>query len=135
MRSAVRIAVVVTALAAIPAAAVAAASRTYAINCLHEQYKPTAIVLTCADAGISVDKLKWSRWSRTKAVAAGTFTWNDCTPSCVAGHFHNRPVKVTLSGPKRCPGQLHEGFGRGAFTFPRGGPPFRFRRTTFVCPD
>jgi hypothetical protein len=134
MRGALRIAVVVTVLAAIPAAAVAAASRTYAINCLRKQYKPTAIVLTCADAGISVDKLKWSQWSRTKAVGTGTFTWNDCTPSCVEGHFHNRPVKVTLSGPKACPGRVHKAFGRASFTYPDGAPPFRFRKTTFPCP-
>ncbi|HET6866879.1 MAG TPA: hypothetical protein VFH80_13250 [Solirubrobacteraceae bacterium] len=132
MRSALRIAIVVT-LLAIPAGAVGS-SRTYAINCLREQYKPSAIVLTCADAGISVDKLKWSRWSRTTAVASGRFVWNDCKPSCVAGHFHSRPVKVTLSAPKRCPGQAYAAFGRASFSYPDGGPPFRFRHTTFVCP-
>jgi hypothetical protein len=67
-------------------------------------------------------------------MASGRFVWNDCKPSCVAGHFHSRPVKVTLSGPKRCPGRSHQAFGRAAFTFPRGGPPFKFRRTTFPCP-
>jgi hypothetical protein len=134
VRRALRIAVGVTVLAAIPAVAVAAAPRTYAINCTREQYKPRTIILTCGDAGIWLGKLKWSHWSRTKAVGSGTFTWNNCQPTCAAGHNLSRPVNVTLSGPKRCPGRAHEAFGRGAFTFPDGGPPFRFRRTTFVCP-
>jgi hypothetical protein len=132
MRGAIRIAVAL-ALLATPTVALAG-GRTYAINCTRERYKPATIILTCGDAGISVGKLKWSKWSPTRAVASGSFTWNDCTPSCVEGHFHNRPVKVTLSGPERCPGRAHEAFGRATFTFPRGGPPFRFRRTTFVCP-
>ncbi len=134
MRTALRIAVAVAVLA-VPAVALAAGGgQTRAINCTREQYKPKTIFLACADDGIFVDKLEWSSWSPTNAVASGTFTWNDCTPSCVEGHFHNRPVKVTLSGPKRCPGHAHRAFGRASFTFPDGGPPFRFRRTTFVCP-
>jgi hypothetical protein len=134
VRSALRIAVVVTVLA-VPAVALAAGTgRTYAINCTREQYKPATIILTCGDAGIWLGKLKWSHWSQTKAVGSGTFTWNDCKPTCSAGHNLSRPVKVTLAGPKRCPGRVHEAFGRATFTFPRGGPPFKFRRTTFVCP-
>jgi hypothetical protein len=133
MRGALRIAVAVTVLA-VPTVAIGNPPRTYAINCLREQYKPQAIVMTCADAGILVDRLKWSRWSRTTAMANGRFVWNDCKPSCVAGHLHFLPVKVTLSGPKRCPGRTHEAFGRAAFTYPDGGPPFKFRRTTFPCP-
>jgi hypothetical protein len=134
MRNGLRIAIVLALLMVAPAVAVAGGQRTYAINCLREQYKPRAIVLTCADGGILVDQLKWSHWSRTKAVASGAFVWNDCKPSCVNGHFHARPVKVTLSGPESCPGHVHPAFGRAAFTYPDGGPPFRFRRTTFVCP-
>lgn len=146
MRSVLRIAVVVTVLA-VPTVALATGTgpagtgsagtgsgRTYAINCLREQYKPTAIVLACGDGGILVHQLKWSHWSRTQAVASGNFVWNDCKPTCVAGHFHARPVKVTLSGPKPCPGHAHQAFGRAAFTYPDGGPPFKFRRTTFACP-
>jgi hypothetical protein len=134
MRGALRI-MIVAAVLAVPAVAVAAGTgRTYAINCTREQYKPRTIILTCGDAGIWLGKLKWSRWNQTRAVGSGTFTWNDCKPNCAAGHDRTRPVKVTLSGPKQCPGRAHPAFGRGAFTFPEGAPPFRFRRTTFPCP-
>lgn len=134
MRRALRITVLVTFLA-LPALAVAAGGgHTYAINCTREQYKPTRIILTCGDAGIWLGNLKWSSWTHGKAVGSGTFTWNDCKPDCADGHNLSRPVKVTLSEPKRCTGRAHEAFGRGTFRFPRGGPPFKFRQTTFPCP-
>jgi hypothetical protein len=60
----------------------AGSDRTYAINCLREQYKPAAIVLTSAHDGISVDTLKWSHCNRTMAVARGAFTWDDCKFAC-----------------------------------------------------
>jgi hypothetical protein len=124
---------VLVAVLAIPAVA-AGNARTYAINCGREQYRPHRIILSCGDAGIWLGKLKWSHWSHANAVGTGVFNWNDCKPTCAAGHNRSRAVGVTLSRPKRCPGRGHEAFRRAAFTFPDGGPPFPFRRTTFYCP-
>jgi hypothetical protein len=134
MRSALRIAIGVAVLALPTIALAAGGGQTRAINCTREQYKPIRIILTCGDAGIWLGRQQWSHWSHTKAVGSGTFTWNNCKPNCAAGHNLSRPVRVTLSGPMRCPGRVHAAFGRAAFTFPDGGPPFRFRRTTFYCP-
>ena len=135
MRRSVKLAMVVTVVLTVPSIALAASSnRTWAINCTREQYKPARIILTCGDAGIWLGRLNWSHWTRTTATATGTFNWNTCTPSCAAGHNVSRPVRVVLSKPKTCPGQAHRAFGHAAFTFPSGGPPFRYRQTTFSCP-
>jgi hypothetical protein len=134
MRSALRIAVVVTVLA-VPAVALAAGnSRPYAVNCNREQYKPRQIVLACGDAGIGLDHLKWSHWSRTKAVATGTYYENTCTPTCVSGHTVTRPVKVTLVGLGTCPGHSHPVFTVARFRFPHGVPPHPYRSFSFGCP-
>jgi hypothetical protein len=133
MRNFLRIAVVV-ALLVTPAIAFAGSRQVRAINCAREQYKPRTIFLTCADDDIFVHELKWAHWSRTKAVASGTFTWDDCKPDCADGHFRSLPVRVTLTGPKQCPGRVHRAFGHGVFTYPAGAPPFQGRRWTFSCP-
>jgi hypothetical protein len=134
MRHALRIAVVVTVLA-IPAAALAAGSpRTYAITCLREQYKPHRIILSCGDAGIGLSHLKWSRWSRNRALATGTYYENTCRPTCSAGHTVSRRVTVTLSAPRTCPRHAHPAFGLARFAFPDGAPPHAYRRFRFACP-
>ena len=134
MRNALKLTILI-ALLAIPSIASAAGSgRTLAINCNQEQFKPRKIVLACGDGGIWLSKLNWSSWSGSKASASGNYNANDCTPDCAAGHVHSYPVKVTLSGPKSCPGQTGRGFKRAALTYtgtrPLGAP----ARVTFRCP-
>jgi hypothetical protein len=133
MRTALRIAIVVT-LLAVPAIATAGSHRVWAITCTREQYKPTTIVLSCADAGIRVAKLRWSHWSRTSALATGSYMENVCRPTCSAGHVVSRPVRVTLTQPRTCPGHAHPAFRRATFAFPSGPPPSAFRRFAFDCP-
>ena len=134
MRGALRIAIVITSLA-VPSIAIAAgANQIRAINCGREQYKPSRIILSCADAGIWLGRLRWSSWNRTRAVASGDFSENTCTPTCSAGHAVTRPVTVTLSAPQTCPGRAHPAFRRATFTFPSGAPPYAPRRYWFDCP-
>lgn len=127
--------VVVAAVLAIPSVALAAGStQTWAINCGREQYKPRGIIVTCADAGVSLSRLEWSRWTHTTARATGIYNENTCTPSCAAGHNVSKPVEVTLSKPRTCPGRAHPAFSRATFSFPSGAPPSALRRFTFSCP-
>jgi len=138
MRNLLRISIA-AALLAVPsislAAGAAAASRsTYAINCDREQYRPGRITLSCADAGIWLAKLTWSSWGRDRAVGAGTYDENTCTPNCATGHVVGKPVRVILSKPKTCPGESRRGFTRATFSFPSGAPPSAYDRFTFVCP-
>jgi hypothetical protein len=118
MRNALKLAVVAAVLA-IPSIALAAgtSNQTWAINCTREQYKPARIILSCGDAGIWLGRLKWSRWTATTAQATGAYNENTCTPTCSAGPTVSKPVDVTLSSPRTCPGHAHAAFGRATFTF------------------
>ncbi|MEI6361376.1 MAG: hypothetical protein WCP95_04525 [Actinomycetes bacterium] len=90
---------------ALAPAAGAATGDTVVINCVGKgQVKPKEIVITCADAGVMVTKIKWSKWTNNEAKGTGTLVWNTCLPkTCVDGIVQNYKAKVTLgrvaSGP------------------------------------
>ncbi len=56
--------------------------------------KPNSYVLSCADANSMLASLHWLDWGDATAYATGTAKWNDCTPTCVAGHWKSEPVTV-----------------------------------------
>jgi hypothetical protein len=85
-------------------------------NCTRSQVRPASIVLACADANSSLTHLKWSSFGGSTARATGDYTYNDCTPTCVAGHFHSYPVTIVFSAPKRCP-DGHRDYQVAAATF------------------
>ena len=123
-----RSAALVTSLAAIAAAGVvtaapaSAADDTSIVNCLgREVVKPRQVVVTCADGGVTVMKISWSRWRATSARGTGTLAWNTCLPTtCVDGIVETYKVRVTLgrvaSGPDAAV------FTRMTLAFPDGGP-------------
>ena len=91
-----------------PAAAVPAA-RLVVFDCSgHAVVRPKDFVLACADGNSAVEKLTWTSWTPGLASAKGTLRQNDCTPYCAAGHFHDYPVSLTLSNPRRCPDGYHD---------------------------
>lgn len=56
--------------------------------------KPSTLVLSCADANSMLTALRWTDWGDATAYATGKVTWNDCTPTCVSGHWKNEPVTL-----------------------------------------
>jgi hypothetical protein len=90
---------------ALAPAASAATGDTVLINCVGKgQIKPKEIVITCADAGVMVNKITWTKWTNNEAKGAGTLVWNTCLPkTCVDGIVQKYKVKITLgrvaSGP------------------------------------
>lgn len=60
--------------------------------------KPKMFVLACADGNAYFKNLSWTSWTPGLASAKGTLVQNDCTPTCVAGHFHSYPAVVVLWG-------------------------------------
>jgi hypothetical protein len=83
--------------------ALAAAAAVTWSGCEHRaRVRPKAIIVACADANFYVQGIRWSRWSATRAVGAGTAHVNDCTPNCAAGHFHTFRVTVRLSRVVTC---------------------------------
>lgn len=65
--------------------------------------KPKNVVLTCADAGVSVGQLSWTGWGNAFAAATGIASVNDCKPDCADGHFHKYRIVLIANGQERCP--------------------------------
>jgi hypothetical protein len=90
---------------ALAPAASAASHQTVVVNCLGKGVvKPKEIVLACADAGILVHKITWSKWTANEAVGKGTLVWNTCLPTdCAGGIVQQYSAKIKLgrvaSGP------------------------------------
>jgi FlgD Ig-like domain len=78
--------------------------RVFAPDCVGKpRYKPRRITLTCADAGLWVSKIRWTRWTRKVATGVGVVHWNDCKPDCARGHFRSRRgAHLKLSRVARC---------------------------------
>lgn len=64
--------------------------------------KPSTFVVSCADANSEFTDLHWTDWGSETAYATGVARWNDCTPTCVAGHWRSAPATVWAWDP------LHE---------------------------
>ena len=64
--------------------------------------KPTSLVLACADANYSLDRIAWRGWGAASATGKATARANDCKPYCAAGHFHSYPVTVAATQLTHC---------------------------------
>lgn len=71
-------------------------------NCGPLVSAPATFVITCADANYELAGLKWRGWGTATATATGTARANDCTPSCVAGHFHAYSMTAVADRLARC---------------------------------
>lgn len=65
--------------------------------------RPTAIQISCADGGIQVSGIRWSRWDAKGAKGTGTLVVNSCIykggPSCVEGQTMSYPAALSLGRP------------------------------------
>lgn len=106
-------------------------------NCKRGKYKPTTVIVSCADANFRVRGIQWSSWTRREARGRGTALVNDCDPNCAEGTFHRYPIHLRAYRPRMTdgcvPGSL---FTRLGWRFPRGRLPNSeaIGRTTLVCP-
>jgi hypothetical protein len=66
-------------------------------NCEIPEHKPEGILITCADGGIYVEKIKWSTWSQKGATGLGIYSENLCEPNCAEGKRVTASVNLTLS--------------------------------------
>lgn len=62
--------------------------------------KPTTFVLSCADDNSEFTDLHWTGWGGETAYATGEARWNDCTPTCVDGHWRSRAVTLWAWDPR-----------------------------------
>ena len=71
-------------------------------GCTTPSYKPTQIVVTCADANTVLRGISWKSYGGDTASGSGTANVNACDPNCAAGKFQTFPAAVKLSLPKDC---------------------------------
>jgi hypothetical protein len=55
-------------------------------------------ISNCGDGAVGLKDLHWTSWTSHQASGYGTYYLNDCTPTCVGGHFHLYPALVVLWG-------------------------------------
>ncbi len=65
--------------------------------------QPSTYVVSCADANSEFTDLHWTDWGDETAYATGEARWNDCTPTCVAGHWRHEPATFWVWDPRREP--------------------------------
>jgi hypothetical protein len=70
--------------------------------CTSPTYKPSQIIVTCADAGTVVRGITWKSYGDQTAQGSGTANVNACDPNCAAGKFSMFPAAIKLSAPKDC---------------------------------
>jgi hypothetical protein len=78
-----------------------ASPKPVVVNCETKgKVKPKIIALACADDGIFVNKIKWTKWTSKTAKGTGTLRVNSCLPKdCANGIIDTYPVKITLRKP------------------------------------
>jgi len=80
---------------------VPAAGLPVVVDCaMQAQTRPGQFVLACADGGASLSGLHWASWGSSAAFADGVSTFNDCVPTCVAGHGHSFPALPGHAGQR-----------------------------------
>jgi hypothetical protein len=106
-------------------AAAARRNPTYAPkDCTKPQVEPRRIVFACADNGLYVNHLRWTKWRHRRAKGKGVLHERDCNPSCVGGGFKDYPVKIRLRKVKRasCGGKRVPLFRKAILNFPHKAP-------------
>jgi hypothetical protein len=86
----------------------------FSTQCANAHYKPSEIVISCADARASFHAEEWIRWGSSSAEASGQFLHPDCAPSVplvACRHNARDAATVKLYRPRLCPKQ-----GRRYFT-------------------
>jgi Flp pilus assembly protein TadG len=71
-------------------------------GCTNPSYKPTQIIVTCADANTVLKGISWKSYGSDRATGSATANVNACDPNCAAGKLQTFPATVKLSQPKDC---------------------------------
>lgn len=74
--------------------------------------------------------MRWTTWGHRVSRGYGVFTYNDCNPFCVSGHFHDEAVRVHFFYPVHCPGKANRFYKRGTLFRANGST----ERIAMGCP-
>jgi hypothetical protein len=76
----------------------ATAPKFILVGCDNNAEVAPSSISNCGDGAVGLTGLHWTTWGAHLASGYGTYFLNDCTPTCVAGHFHTYPALVVLWG-------------------------------------
>jgi uncharacterized lipoprotein NlpE involved in copper resistance len=76
----------------------AAAPAFILLGCNNNAEVAPSGISNCGDGAVGLTGLHWTSWTSHLASGYGTYFLNDCTPTCVGGHFHTYPALVALWG-------------------------------------
>jgi hypothetical protein len=101
-KSAVALALILIATSVTPTFAVTYPSppKVVVLDCGTHATKPDTLTIYCADFGVNVNHIKWTKWAQSGAIGTGQYSANNCTPNCVSGKIVSTNVKLTLSAAK-----------------------------------
>jgi hypothetical protein len=69
------------------------------LNCNYKpEAKPKNYTLACADDGLGLENMHWTRWTSHGAAGHGTFYEALCNPICPDRRIEQMRVRVTLRG-------------------------------------
>jgi len=74
------------------------APRFVLLGCDNRAEVAPSDISNCGDGAVGLTRLHWTSWTSHLASGYGTYFLNDCTPTCVGGHFHAYPALVALWG-------------------------------------
>jgi hypothetical protein len=78
------------------------------LGCNNEAEVAPSSITNCGDGAAGLSGLHWTSWTSHLASGYGTYYLNDCTPTCVGGHFHAYPALATLWGSAAVAGHPSE---------------------------
>jgi hypothetical protein len=76
----------------------AAGPKFVLLGCNNDAEVAPSSISNCGDGAVGLTGLHWTGWTSHLASGYGTYFLNDCTPTCVGGHFHTYPALVVLWG-------------------------------------
>jgi hypothetical protein len=107
------------------ARAVTTAPKFVLLGCNDNAEVAPSSISNCGDGAVGLTGLHWTSWTSHLASGYGTYSLNDCTPTCVGGHFHNYPALVVLWGSAAVKGHPSERkYTRMTLIFTGTRPPF-----------
>jgi len=86
----------------------ATAPKFILLGCNNDAEVAPSGISNCGDGAAGLTGLHWTSWTSHLASGYGTYFLNDCTPTCVGGHFHTYPALVALWGSAAVKGHPSE---------------------------
>ena len=86
----------------------ATAPKFVLLGCNNDAEVAPSDISNCGDGAVGVTRLHWMSWNSHLASGYGIYFLNDCTPTCVAGHFHTYHALIALWGSAAVKGHPSE---------------------------